>query len=103
MNHRHLGDVRPYTALALGLQDLGHRVTLTAPVNFESYVKQFNVPYHSLVGNTQEILESEDGRQWMSSGNVKEFLKALNQITHIIEYQSYHIFWLVRYSPNPYS
>jgi alginate O-acetyltransferase complex protein AlgI len=34
------------------LQDLGHRVTLSAPVNFESYVKQFNVPYHSLVGNT---------------------------------------------------
>jgi sterol 3beta-glucosyltransferase len=77
-----LGDVRPYIALALGLQERGHRVTLVAPENFESYVKLFNVPYHSLVGNTQEILESEEGRQWMASGNVKEFMKALNQITH---------------------
>jgi sterol 3beta-glucosyltransferase len=33
-----LGDVRPYLALDLGLQDLGHRVTLVAPENFESYL-----------------------------------------------------------------
>jgi sterol 3beta-glucosyltransferase len=66
--------------LALGLQDLGHSVTLVAPENFESYVKQFNVTYYPLVGNTQEILESEEGRQWMASGNVKEFMNALNQI-----------------------
>jgi sterol 3beta-glucosyltransferase len=83
-----LGDVRPNLALALGLQKLGHEVTLVAPVNFESYVKQFNVPYHSLVGNTQEILESDEGRQWMASGNVKEFMKALNQITHRTRYEA---------------
>jgi sterol 3beta-glucosyltransferase len=83
-----LGDVRPYLALTLGLQELGHRVTLAAPENFESYVKHFNVPYHSLVGNTQEILESEEGRHWMASGNVKEFIKALNRITHGKRYEA---------------
>jgi sterol 3beta-glucosyltransferase len=81
-----LGDVRPYLALALGLQELGHSVILVAPENFESYVKQFNIPYHSLVGNTQEYLESEEGRQWMSSGNAKEFMKALNRISHVNRY-----------------
>jgi sterol 3beta-glucosyltransferase len=83
-----LGDVRPYLALALGLQEVGHRVTLVAPENFETYVKQFNIAYHSLVGNTQEILESEEGRQWMASGNAKEFMKALNQITHRTRYEA---------------
>jgi sterol 3beta-glucosyltransferase len=83
-----LGDVRPNIALALGLQELGHRVTLVVPVNFESYVKHFNIPYHLLVGNTQEILESEEGRSWMASGNVKEFMKALNQITHRTRYEA---------------
>jgi hypothetical protein len=34
-------------------------VTLVAPENFESYVKQFNVPYHSLVGNTQTRYEAQ--------------------------------------------
>jgi sterol 3beta-glucosyltransferase len=83
-----LGDVRPNLALALGLQELGHHVTLVAPENFESYVKPFNIRYHSLVGNTQEILESDEGRQWMASGNVKGFMNALNQITHKTRYEA---------------
>jgi sterol 3beta-glucosyltransferase len=81
-----LGDVRPNLALTLGLQELGHQVTLVAPVNFESYLKPFNVTHRSLV--TQEILESEEGRKWMASGNVKEFMNALNQITRKTRYEA---------------
>ncbi|MDB5083338.1 MAG: glycosyl transferase, family 28 [Bacilli bacterium] len=81
-----LGDVRPFLALALGLQELGHQVTLAAPMNFESYLKQFPVSVHSLVGDTQQVLESDKGRRWMASGNVKEFMNALQQISHEIRY-----------------
>lgn len=82
-----LGDLRPFLALALGLQETGHQVSLAAPENFETYLQQFPISYNSLAGNTQEILESEEGRRWMASGNVKEFMKALQRISHEIRYE----------------
>jgi sterol 3beta-glucosyltransferase len=82
-----LGDVRPFLALALGLKDAGHQVTLVAPVNFTAYLSQFDVPYRTLVGDTQKILESDEGRRWMASGNVKEFMNALSRITHEMRHE----------------
>lgn len=58
-----MGDVRPYTALALGLQDLGHRVVMTVPMNLEYHVKPFQIPYRLLALNTQELLESDEGKR----------------------------------------
>jgi len=86
-----LGDIQPFTALALGLKELGHRVTMTVPVNLESYVKPFQIPYHLLALNTQELLESESGQRWMASGNVKEFMKELNAIAHRNRYDAQEV------------
>ncbi|MBU9713626.1 glycosyltransferase [Evansella tamaricis] len=77
-----LGDVRPFLALALGLQKMGHQVTLAGPENFTSYIDTYHVPYHSLEIDTKQLLESDEGKKWMASGNVKKFMEELQNINH---------------------
>jgi sterol 3beta-glucosyltransferase len=77
------GDVRPFLALAYGLEERGHQVTLAGPENFLEYVmKTYNRPYLPIGLDSQKVLESEEGRKWMASGNVKQFLKQMNHISH---------------------
>jgi sterol 3beta-glucosyltransferase len=76
------GDVIPYISLALGLQDRGYEVVLGAPANFEEYIKKFNMKYHSIYGDTQEILDSEQGRKWMAAGDVKKFMKEMSKLSY---------------------
>ncbi|MDG5789625.1 glycosyltransferase [Evansella sp. AB-P1] len=77
-----LGDVRPFLALALGLQKLGHQVNLAGPENFISYVEPYQVPYHSLEVDTKQLLESEEGKRWMAAGNVNKFMEELQKMFH---------------------
>jgi sterol 3beta-glucosyltransferase len=81
-----LGDVDLFLALALGFQDLGHRVTLVVPQSFEAYIKPFKVPYQTLSRDVQQLFEPEQGGQWMASGNAKAFMKQLNLIIHHIRH-----------------
>jgi sterol 3beta-glucosyltransferase len=75
------GDVLPYIALALGLQDSGHVVTLTAPSNFEKDIIGKGLIYRPIHGDVQQILKSDDGRAWMASQDYKEFNKTLFQLS----------------------
>lgn len=78
-----LGDIRPFLALAFGLEERGHLVTLAGPENFHQYVTEtYNKPYVSIGMNTQQVLESEDGRKWMASGDSRQFIKQLSMIAH---------------------
>ncbi len=72
-----LGDVLPYISLALGLMDRKHEITLAAPENFEQLVKDNGIRYMPLNGNSQAILESEQGQKWMAAGDTKSFFKEL--------------------------
>ncbi|MBJ6362494.1 glycosyltransferase [Paenibacillus sp. GCM10012307] len=77
------GDVRPFLALAYGLEEQGHQVTLAGPENFQEYVtKTYNRPYLPIGMDSQQVLESEEGRKWMASGDMKQFLNQLNIILH---------------------
>ena len=77
------GDVRPFLALAYGLEERGHIVTLAGPENFYQYVTEtYKRPYVSVGLNSQQVLESEEGRRWMASGDSKQFLKQMAKITH---------------------
>jgi len=75
------GDVLPYMALGLGLNDSGHRVTLCAPVSFESTIKATDLDYHPLHSDMQQIAYTQDGERWMASKNTKAFNKALANIS----------------------
>lgn len=56
------GDVQPYIALALGLRDSGHEVTIATCPNFENFVTGYDIPFRSLRFDIQEFLDSEQGR-----------------------------------------
>jgi sterol 3beta-glucosyltransferase len=81
------GDVVPYISLALGLMERNHEVILAAPGNFESQVKSMGIHYKPLPGDTQAILESKEGMEWMATGNTKLFFKELRAIASKNQYE----------------
>jgi sterol 3beta-glucosyltransferase len=78
------GDVQPYIALALGLSDKGHNVTLAAPENFKELVEGFGLAFHPLYGNAEEMMNSPEGQSVLRTENtiklMKYFFKVLNGI-----------------------
>ena len=49
------GDVQPYLALAVGLQQKGHIVQLAAPYRFEDFVNSYGVGFVPLAGDPEVI------------------------------------------------
>lgn len=49
------GDVQPFLALALGLQNVGHIVKLAAPHRFAEFVEEHGVPFVPLAGDPEII------------------------------------------------
>ncbi len=49
------GDVQPFLALAIGLQNAGHKVKLAAPHRFEGFVEAYGVPFLPLAGDPEVI------------------------------------------------
>jgi len=75
-----MGDIRPFVALAQGLQNKGHRVTLAAPENFKAFVEGFGVTYYPLAGNMEELVNTEEVIRVIQSGNNFTFLRKLQKL-----------------------
>ncbi len=77
------GDVQPYIALALGLSERGHNITLAAPENFKELVEGFGLAFHPLYGNAEEAMNSPEGQSVLRSEHtiklLKYYFKVLNQ------------------------
>lgn len=71
------GDVQPQVVLASELRERGFRVRVAAPENLRGFVEASGVEYAPLFGNSQEVLESNEGRKWLSSGDVRAFMKGV--------------------------
>jgi len=56
------GDVRPFVALALGLQAAGHEVVLAAPSDAEAFVSAHGIPFASLGVDFHALAGSEHVR-----------------------------------------
>lgn len=54
------GDVEPWLALALGLQQAGYEVTLGADADFETMIRARGIHYAPLVMNLRELLNTSD-------------------------------------------
>lgn len=76
------GDVQPFIALALGLMESGHQVTLAAPGNFRELVESYGVTFHALYGNAEAILHSAEGERIIKSGNNVAFVRFMFSTTH---------------------
>jgi sterol 3beta-glucosyltransferase len=82
LTHGTRGDVQPYVALAARLQDAGFEVRLAVPPNLTDFVSRCGIPTATISGDSQAILDSDQGKRWLSSGNVGAFLKELGEIMH---------------------
>jgi sterol 3beta-glucosyltransferase len=52
------GDTQPYLALAVGLQQAGHQVTLAAPRSFMEWIQSYGVNAHPVRFNPHEVMQS---------------------------------------------
>jgi UDP:flavonoid glycosyltransferase YjiC (YdhE family) len=73
------GDVQPYIALALGLQERGHSTTVMAHENFQGFVEGYGVAFHRLEGNVEDMLHSEEALKVLRSGRILAFAKYLQK------------------------
>ena len=79
------GDVQPFVALALGLQERGHQVTLLAHENFREFVEGYGLGFHPLFGNVEELLRSAEGQQILKAGNTISLLRYLRKSANKIQ------------------
>jgi UDP:flavonoid glycosyltransferase YjiC (YdhE family) len=52
------GDIQPYLALAVGLQQAGHCVRLAAPHSFRKWIQSYGVAVYPVRFNPQEVMQS---------------------------------------------
>jgi sterol 3beta-glucosyltransferase len=57
------GDVQPYVALALGLLDAGHDVTLAANAEFRPLVDAYRVPFAPMRADYLALADTPEGRE----------------------------------------
>ncbi len=63
------GDVQPYLALGKGLKAAGHVVRLLAHENFAGLVSSYDLEFCPMLGNVQEIIETQEMRDLLEKGN----------------------------------
>ena len=74
------GDVQPYLALARGLLQAGHQVTLNTHVTFRAFVEAYGVAFAPLAGDIRAILQGKAGRQLMAETNPVRAIHRLRQL-----------------------
>lgn len=60
------GDVQPYIALALGLQQAGFAVSLATAPQFESFVTQHGIAFEPLPGDIVDLVQTPLGKEALS-------------------------------------
>ena len=74
------GDVQPFLALAVGLQQVGHLVTLAAPYNFADWIQSFGVQAHPIHFNPQDFMQRPDIQAATKSRNVLRQLRLMREV-----------------------
>ncbi len=59
------GDVEPHLALAIGLREAGHDVTVCTHPEFENFVRSRSIGYRALTIKVKPILEGVSGQKWV--------------------------------------
>ncbi|MEM6462167.1 MAG: glycosyltransferase [Pseudomonadota bacterium] len=59
------GDVQPFLALALGLKNAGHQVTLATCERFRAFVEKNGISYGFICDDLMKIIDSADGKALM--------------------------------------
>lgn len=76
------GDLQPYVALALGLMEKGHKVTLSATEDFKDFVEGFGVAFQPLWGNAETMMNSKEGQSILQTENSIKLMKYYFKVLH---------------------
>ncbi|OVE59908.1 glycosyltransferase [Chryseobacterium mucoviscidosis] len=76
------GDLQPYVALALGLMEKGHQVTLSATEDFKDFVEGFGVAFQPLWGNAETMMNSKEGQSILQTENSIKLMKYYFKVLH---------------------
>ena len=76
------GDLQPYVALALGLMNKGHKVTLSATEDFKDFVEGFGVSFQPLWGNAETMMNSTEGQDILQTENSIKLMKYYFKVLH---------------------
>lgn len=76
------GDLQPYIALALGLMDRGHKVTLSATEDFKEFVEGFGVTFQPLWGNAETMMNAKEGQEILKTENSIKLMKYYFKVLH---------------------
>jgi sterol 3beta-glucosyltransferase len=71
------GDVQPYAALGLALQERGHQVTLATHINFQAYVEGLGLAYRPLPGDSRAMVQDPAVARTVAAGQVLPFFRAV--------------------------
>lgn len=72
------GDVQPFIALALHLQQQGHTPTICSNINMKTMVEKVGIRFAPIHVDTEVLYASEEGKNFLRTGNFAELLKAGN-------------------------
>ncbi len=76
------GDMQPYLALAVGLQQAGHRVTLAAPARAVAWVQAYGVTAHPLRFDLQAFLQKPEIQAVLNGRNIFRQLQLMRGDLH---------------------
>jgi UDP:flavonoid glycosyltransferase YjiC (YdhE family) len=74
------GDVQPFLALAVGLQQASHHVILAAPYNFAEWINSYGVEAYPIQFNPQEFLQQPEIKAATKSRNVLRQLRLMREV-----------------------
>jgi UDP:flavonoid glycosyltransferase YjiC (YdhE family) len=76
------GDTQPMTVLAAELRRRGHQVRLAVSPNTMDLPRACGFDTVPLGPDSRVLMESEQGRRWLASGDVKAFVRELADLSH---------------------
>lgn len=63
------GDVQPYVALGVGLQQSGYQVTLATDTSFEQFVRDYGLKFAPLRAAFLQLMQTPEGRAALAGNN----------------------------------
>jgi sterol 3beta-glucosyltransferase len=74
------GDVQPFVALGLGLQQAGHQITFCTSHNFQSFVEGYGLPYAYMNADLIALTETPEGKAAMEGKSQLSLLKQVKPL-----------------------
>lgn len=79
------GDVQPFVALAVALQEVGHAVTLAAALDYQPLVQAYHIPFAPLVGSIRQLVDREQMGVTVHGGTSRTIWRFFRDVPPILE------------------